>query len=276
LRDLGLLKFDEPAIRLFNQGMVHGSDGAVMSKSRGNVVDPLDMTRKFGADTLRFYLVSNASADKDFIWSEESIEGTFRFLNKIWNFFKSVKIGKSNEIVESKFNKAVKEVAQHIEKFEYNLALIKVRRLLDCFCEGESKHVLEGFLKLISPFCPHIAEELWHNLGNKAFISLEKWPQADESKIKPELEKQEQQIGQLIEDIKNIIKIVKEKQGREAKKIFIYTLPKELELYKEYKNQIEDRVERQVEIFSVSDKKRYDPQNKAQKAKVGKPAVYIE
>ncbi len=276
LRDIGLLNFDEPAVRLFNQGMVHGSDGSVMSKSAGNGVDPLDMIKKFGADTLRFYLVSNASADKDFIWSEESIEGSSKFIKRIMNFFEKVRIGKSREMVESKFNKAIKEVGEDTEHFRYNLALIKTRMLFDYFGEEESKEVLEGFLKLLSPFCPHIAEELWHRLGNKTFISLEFWPKADESKINPELEKQEQQITQTIEDIKNIAKIIREKKGAEPKRIYLYTLPKELELYKESKSIIEKSLNAHVEIFPVSDKNKYDPQNKAGKAKPGKPAIYLE
>lgn len=276
LRDLGLLDFDEPVVRLFNQGMIHGSDGAVMSKSRGNVIDPLDMTKKFGADTLRFYLVSNASADKDFIWSEESIEGSFKFINKIVKYFEEVKVGKSKEIVESKFNRLVKEISEDIECFRYNLAIIKIRALFDCFGEEESGRILEGFLKLLTPFCPHITEELWHKMGNKTFISLEKWPIADEKKINLELEKQEQQIAQTINDIRNIFRILREKQGKEAKRVYLYVLPKELEAYKESGEIIKRNFNVEVQIYAVNDNKKYDPQNKSGKAKPGKPAIYIE
>jgi leucyl-tRNA synthetase len=276
LRDLGLLNFDEPAARLFNQGMVHGSDGAVMSKSAGNGVDPLEMIKKFGADTLRFYLVSNASADKDFIWSEESIEGSFRFVKRIADYFSNVKKGKSKEITESKFNRLAKEISEDIECFRYNLAIIKIRALFDCFREEESEGILEGFLKLLTPFCPHIAEELWHAMGNKTFISLEKWPVADEKKINLEIEKEEQQIFKTIEDIRNIFGILREKQGKEAKMVYLYVLPKEIESYKEARETMKRNLNAEVEIYAVNDNKKYDPQNKAGKAKPGKPAIYIE
>ncbi|MFH0831869.1 MAG: leucine--tRNA ligase [archaeon] len=275
MRDMKLLDFDEPVLKLFNQGMVHGPDGAVMSKSKGNVVDPLEMVLKYGADTLRFYLVSNASADKDFIWSEESIEGSYRFINKVMNYFSSVKIGKSKELVESKFNSAVKRISGHVEQFEYNLALIELRQLFESLSSEESKKVLEGFLKLFCIFCPHISEELWHNFGNKTFISIEKFPKADESKINENLEKQEEQVEKTILDIRNITKIIKEKGGK-AEKIYLYVLPKELELYKESKEAIEKSLNIPAEIYSVSDKAKYDPQNKSGKAKPGKPAIYIE
>ena len=276
LRDLGLLNFDEPATRLFNQGMVHGADGAVMSKSAGNGVDPLEMIKKFGADTLRFYLVSNASADKDFIWSEESIEGSFRFIKRISDYFANVKKGKSKAITESKFNRLANEISQDIECFRYNLAIIKIRTLFDCFREEESEGILEGFLKLLTPFCPHIAEELWHDMGNRTFISEEKWPVVDEKKINMELEKNEQQIFHTINDIRNIFKILKEKQGKEAKMVYLYVLPKELGLYNEAKEMIKKSLNAKLEIYAVNDKKRYDPQNKAGKAKPGKPAIYLE
>ncbi|MBI2499844.1 leucine--tRNA ligase [Candidatus Woesearchaeota archaeon] len=271
LRDLGFVKLNEPFTKLFNQGMLHGNDGLVMSKSRGNVVLPEEVSKKYGIDTARLFLVSLASPDKDIIWSDNGIEGSLRFINKIFEYFDKVNVKKSNKRSESKLNKTIKEVTNDVENLRYNLAVIKIRELFDNLQNEESKEVLEKFLKLFSPFCPHIAEELWSKLGNKKLISLEKWPNADESKIDEKLEEQDRLIKKLNDDINNVVKIITNK-GKEVKKVFVYVLPKEIEIYdiKLIKLDLE------VKLFSVSDKNKYDPENKASKSKPGKPAIYLE
>jgi leucyl-tRNA synthetase len=257
--------------------MLHGPDGAVMSKSHGNVVLPEEVSKKYGIDTARLFLVSQASPDKDTQWSENGIEGSFRLVNRIVSYFSNFKSGKTNEKIESKINKTIKETTEDIENLRYNLAIIKIRALFEAVEQEKiSKKDAESFLKLISPFCPHIAEEIWHDLGNKNFISLEDWPAADEKKINPEFEKQEQEVTQIIEDIRNILRIIKEKQNKEAKKVYVYTLPKEAGQYNESKKDIEKSLSIEIDIFSVADKNKYDPQNKAGKAKPGKPAIYAE
>ncbi len=286
LRDIGLLKIDEPAKLLFNQGMLHGEDGFVMSKSRGNVVLPEEVSKRYGIDTARLFLVSMASPDKDVSWSASGIEGSLRIINKIMNYFNTNKnrfSSKSSPKIESKMNKAIKEITEDISLFRYNLAVIKIRQLFEAIeQENEkdeksiSKQDAESFLKLLHPFCPHITEELWHALGNKTFISLESWPKANEGKINENIEKQEEQVEKTLEDIKNIIRIVKEKQNKEAKRLYLYVIPNELSTYKDSKNTIEKSINLSLEIFAVNDKNKIDPQNKAQKAKPGKPAIYLE
>jgi leucyl-tRNA synthetase len=275
LRDLGFVKFDEPFIKLFNQGMLLGTDGVKMSKSKGNVVNPDEVSKKYGMDTARLFLVSQASPDKDTQWSEAGIEGCLRIVRRIMNFFENIKKGKSSAKIENKINKGIKEISGDIENFKYNFAIINLRALFEAFeQENEiARKDLESFLRLLHPFCPHITEELWHNLGNKTFISVEKWPVCDESKINPELDKQEQQNSQLISDINNILRIIKEKGGK-LKKIYLYSLPKEVGNYDI--KLLEEKLSIQVEIFSVADKSKYDPQGKASKAKPGKPAIYVE
>ncbi len=212
LRDLGFLDFDEPFKKLFNQGMLHGDDGAVMSKSRGNVVLPETISKKYGIDTARFFLISLASPDKDLRWSDEGIEGSYRFIKKIINYFKKVKIGKSNKKTESKLNKTIKLVTEYIEGFKYNLASIQLREFFESLGEEESKSTLEKFLKLLHPFCPHITEELWEKLGNESFISLHSWPEYDESKIDEKAEASEEFVEKVRKDIhsvKNLIKLEK-------------------------------------------------------------------
>ena len=248
--------------------MVCGPDGAVMSKSKGNIVNPVEISVKYGADVLRFYLVSTASPDKDFIWSEKGVQGGLRFINKVWDYFTEIKFGKSSKKVESKINKAIKEISDNIENFRYNLAVIKLRQLFESFEKekGIGKKDAESFLKLMSPFCPHITEEMWEKIENNGFLSLERWPKADEKKINKKFEEQDRAIEKLKEDINSIKKIM-ENKGERKEKIYVYVLPKELDLYKEIEGVI---------VFSVSDKKKYDPKKRAGKAKPGKPAIYIE
>ncbi|MBW2966383.1 class I tRNA ligase family protein, partial [Candidatus Woesearchaeota archaeon] len=216
LRDLGYLKFDEPFTKLFNQGMLHGNDGFVMSKSRGNVVLPETISKKYGIDTARFFLVSIASPDKDLQWSDQGIEGGSRFIKKVFNYFDTVKIGKSSSKVESKLNKAVKGITEDIENFAYNMAIIKLRELFDSLEPEVSKFTLQKFLKLLHPFCPHFTEELWEKIGGKGFISLAKWPEYDESKIDLKAEANEELVHQTLSDINSVIELTGIKEPKEV------------------------------------------------------------
>ncbi|MCK4647802.1 leucine--tRNA ligase, partial [Candidatus Pacearchaeota archaeon] len=272
LRDLGFVKFDEPFTKLFNQGMLHGADGNKMSKSLGNVILPEEVSKKYGIDTARLFLVSIASPDNDIDWSEKGIEGSLKFIKKIMNYFKKVKIGIADPKIESKLNKVIKEVTNQIKEFKYNLAVIQIRNLFNSLPDETSKEVLEKFLKLLHIFCPHITEELWSKLGNKSFISLEKWPVVDEKKIDENLEKQEKAVEQIIEDINYIKKLVEKK----VSKGFIYVLPKEREIYFKEVDLIHKKTNLDIEIFAVNDKQKHDPENKSKKAKPGKPAIYLE
>ncbi|PIN78010.1 leucine--tRNA ligase [Candidatus Woesearchaeota archaeon CG10_big_fil_rev_8_21_14_0_10_34_12] len=272
LKDLGFVKFDEPFAKLFNQGILY-KDGAKMSKSKGNVVFQTDISEKYGIDTARLFLMFVSSPDKQMEWSDEGVEGSYRIINRIIRMKDNLK-NKSNVREDSKVNIMVKRVTEAIEKFEYPRAIVSVIETIDSFSDGISKKNYESLLKIISPFCPHVAEELWHEIGNKSFVSLEKWPAVDEKKIDEKFEEQEQASDKLVGDILNIIKIIKEKQGKEAEKVFVYVLPKEIDAYN--KKEIEKKVGKKVEIYSVSDKKKYDPEGKAGKAKPNKPAVYLE
>jgi len=272
LRDMKMLNFDEPFIKLFNQGMLHGNDGNKMSKSLGNVVNPIEIINKYSADALRFNLMSLSSPDKDSNWSDNGIESIFKFVKKVYDYFSKVKIGKSSEIMESKYNKAVKEITEDIENFNYNLGIIKLRTLFESFGEQESKEVLQGFVKMLSPICPHISEEIWHK-WNKSFISLESWPVCDEKKINIKLEEQEAQIEKTISDIKNIFKILEARGEKDKKIVKIYAIPKEVELYKENKEKFEKVFNLKFEILSIQDASK---EGKKIKAVPGKPGILIE
>jgi leucyl-tRNA synthetase len=275
LRDLGYLKIDEPFLKLFNQGMLH-KDGIVMSKSKGNVVLPEEVSKNYGIDTARLFLVSIASPDKDIEWSDSGIDGSLRLVKKIINFVETIKVGKSSNLASHKINKALRDVERDISEFRYNIATIGIRTLIDSI-ESEReilKTDLEAVIKLLSPFCPHIAEELWERIGGKGFVSVAEWPKADESKIDEKIEQEEKNVEKAVADILNVIKIIKEKQGKEVEKIYLYVIPNEIGNYNH--EVLSKRLQKEVKIFAVNDKNKYDPESKSSKAKPGKPGIFVE
>jgi len=272
LNDLKILSFDEPFNKLFNQGIVY-KDGHKMSKSFGNVVFQTDISDKYGIDTARLFLMSVSSPDKQMEWNDKGVEGSFRIINKLIRVSEKVRNFSPDRKTESKFNATIKNVTENIETFDYPKAVISSVNFLDYLSNLKKipKKTLGELLKLLSPFIPHITEELWEKIGNKGFISLEEWAVADEKKIDKKFEEQEKQVEKIIEDINNIIKIVGVK-----KKVFIYTIPNEKEIYLDFSELIKKRTNLDIQIFAVNDKNKYDPKNKAGKTKQGKPALYLE
>ncbi|MDO8528838.1 MAG: leucine--tRNA ligase [Nanoarchaeota archaeon] len=270
LKDLGFLKFDEPFMKLFNQGIVY-KDGAKMSKSKGNVVFQTDISDKYGIDTARLFLMFVSSPDKQMEWNDEGVEGSFRIINKLIRLKDNLQ-KKPDAREDSKINFVIKRVTESIDTFEYPKSVVSMIEFLDyAAANGIAKNNYESLLKLFSPFCPHITEELWEKIGNKGFISLAKWPVADEKKINNKFEEQEKQVEKIIEDINNILKIVGAK-----KKVSIYTIPNDKETYSNSLDLIEKRTNLVVQIFAVNDKNKYDPTNKSKNSKPGKPALYLE
>jgi leucyl-tRNA synthetase len=277
LKDLKILKgnFDEPFSRLFNQGIVY-KDGAKMSKSKGNVVYQTDISERYGIDTARLFLMFVSSPDKQMEWSDKGVEGAFKIINKLINLRKKIQ-KKQDKKHEHKINLTIKNVTENIENFEYPKAVISLIEAIDYFSEEISKKNYEILLKLISPFTPHIAEELWNKIGNnKDFISISNWPKFDKSKIDENIEKQEKQVENLIKDINNITKIIKEKQNKQAEKAHVYILPQEKSLYQSEIEKIKKKTNLDIEIYAVNEKDKYDPEKKSPKAKPGKPAIFIE
>ena len=274
LRDIGLLEFDEPARKLFNQGMLLGPDGEKMSKSKGNVVSPDTVSKKYGIDTARLFVVSQASPDKSIQWTEKGVKGSLKFIKKVFNYVLDVKIGESNEKTEHFINKTIKGVNEDIENFDYNLAVIKIREMFDHLAKDIGKKDLEKCIKLLSPFCPHIAEELWEKIGNEPFVSVGEWPEVNEDKINPEIDKKEKQKENLIEDVKNVIDILKSDDKWEKKeKIKLYPIPPEIDLFKDVKGKLESSFGLEVEVRSIKEAKK---EEKEIKAKPGKPGILIE
>ncbi|MDN5327838.1 MAG: leucyl-tRNA synthetase [Candidatus Woesearchaeota archaeon] len=256
LYDLGLVNFEEPFTRLLTQGMVI-KDGAKMSKSLGNVVDPQEFNQKYGPDTSRLFILFAASPEKELDWRDRAAEGTYRFLVKLYNNVISAKeLIKNNERKEldnydkyilSVINRGVKEVSDMFENFKFNLATARIMQISDelfTYIRRQDinskvlKESIETLLKLISPMTPHIAEELWHELGNNSFISLEKWPSYDENLIDDKLEFLINLHKSVAEDIRTIKKLVNE----DVKKVKII-LPEDwkYELYNFIKGKFKDK-----------------------------------
>lgn len=225
LRDLGYLDFDEPFTKLFNQGMLHGADGNKMSKSLGNVVNPLDVIKNYSADSLRFNLMSLSAPNSDSVWSDRGMESAHKFLVRFYSALSEIKIGSSSKLLESKVNRVIKEFTIDVENFKYNTGIIKLRALFDSIIfEGEiSEENLSALLKLFHPICPHITEELYHARIKDELISLSVWPKFDESKIDNHLEKIEDIIASLRTDIIRVKELAKIEN---MKKVRLFVAPK--------------------------------------------------
>jgi leucyl-tRNA synthetase len=183
-------------------------------------------------------------------------------------------------------NKYLKQGTEYMENMLFRNGFDKLffqlqKVLREYIAKGKTNPVLiNEFIilqtKVLHPFCPHITEEIFEKLGNKEFISLSSWPKSDESKINEKYEMQEKQIENLSEDINNIIKLVKEKQGKDIKIAYLYSIPSELLTYKESIELLKKKTEIDIKLFAVNDKNKYDPENKAPKAKPGKPGIFVE
>ncbi len=240
LRDLGFLKVDEPFKKLFNQGMIHGKDGHVMSKSRGNVVNPTEFMESKGTDPLRFFLVSVASPDKDLMWSDAGVEGSYKFLSRVISHSENVKLGKTSKRAESKSHQSIKKITENIEQLKYNLAVIALRELFEAIQEEEiSKEDYLSFVKLLTPFTPHLAEEIWEKHGGKGFVSKAEWPVHDDKKIDLKQEYLEEVNENLRRDIIDLLRLVKIEKPSEIK---IVTSKKwKYDFVKKYKELIREK-----------------------------------
>jgi len=197
LYDLGLVPTREPFQKLFNQGMIlaEGKDGRPekMSKSKGNVVNPDDIIVSHGADTLRVYEMFMGPLDASIAWSENGLDGSRRFLDRVYRLFVDEETGKVNDKVQDKdnaelevsYNFTVKKVSEDIEILGFNTAISQLMVFVnDCYkAEYIPRKYALGFIQLLAPFAPHLAEEMWEIYGNTESISYVSWPTFDESKL---------------------------------------------------------------------------------------------
>jgi leucyl-tRNA synthetase len=192
LYDIGVVDFDEPFHRLFNQGMIC-KDGAKMSKNKGNVVSPDDTVAAYGCDSLRMYELFIGPPELDSEWDDTGIDGVFRYLNKVWKFvddYKDKPIEPTREIEQIR-HKMVYEITSRLEALTLNTVVsgfMEYTNKLAAACKsagGCDKETLETLAVLLAPFAPHMAEELWEVLGHDKSVFLSaKWPTYDESKMK--------------------------------------------------------------------------------------------
>ncbi|MFI8708357.1 leucine--tRNA ligase [Bacillus sp. NPDC077411] len=192
LYDIGVVPTKEPFQQLFNQGMILGENNEKMSKSKGNVVNPDDIVASHGADTLRLYEMFMGPLDASIAWSENGLDGARRFLDRVWRLFVQDN-GELNEKItdapnknlEKVYHQTVKKVTEDYEELRFNTAISQMMVFINDAYKAETlpKEYVEGFVKMLAPVAPHVAEELWNKLGYNETVSYVSWPTFDESKL---------------------------------------------------------------------------------------------
>ena len=245
LYECGLVHTKEPFKKLVNQGMILGEDGQKMSKSRGNVVNPEEVISEYGADSLRMYEMFMGPLEKAKPWQTNGVEGIFRFLNKVWisfidienNLLASVQDAPPSKEDQIFINQCIKKVTQDIEDLKFNTAISELMIFLNYFSKQEVKPftVVKKFILLLSPFAPHLCEELWSLLKEPESLAYHKWPSYEEKylslnsyilpiqingkvRFKIEVEKGVSQ-EELIPKIQNEPRLKNYFQGKKTKKV---------------------------------------------------------
>jgi leucyl-tRNA synthetase len=193
LYDLGVVSTKEPFQKLFNQGMILGEGNEKMSKSKGNVVNPDDILVSHGADTLRLYEMFMGPLDASIAWSTNGLDGARRFLDRIWRLLveengelnQKIRSNVDASNLEKVYHQTVKKVTEDYEGLRFNTAISQMMVFINEAYKSSvlPKEYIEGFVKMLAPVCPHIAEELWAKLGHSDTITYEAWPAYDEAKL---------------------------------------------------------------------------------------------
>ena len=184
LYDIGAVNTPEPYAKRTAQGLVLGEDGDKMSKSKGNVVDPLDIVKVYGADVLRVYVLFMGDYAAAVPWSDSSVKGCKRFLERVADLYDLVQGEGVTPELETSFHKTIRKVSKDIEEMKFNTAIAALMSLSNEIgaCGRLTRDELVTFIKLLSPFAPHLCEELWEKLGGEGFLTLSAWPDYDEAK----------------------------------------------------------------------------------------------
>lgn len=188
LYDIGEVNTPEPYAKRSYQGLILGPDGEKMSKSKGNVIDPVDIVEQYGADTLRTYVMFMGDYASAAPWNDESLKGCKRFLDRVAALTEIADADKEDPKLESLLHKTIKKVSEDIEHMKFNTAIAAMMSLLNAFTKAKkiTKNDLITFIKLLSPFAPHVTEEIWESLGmnpdGKTFLTVSAWPEYDEAK----------------------------------------------------------------------------------------------
>ena len=184
LYDIGVVNTPEPYAKRTYQGLILGPDGNKMSKSAGNVIDPLDIVERYGADTLRTYVLFMGDYTAAAPWNEDSVKGCKRFLERVAGLTEIMNAKTEDPSVESVVHKTVKKVGEDIEAMKYNTAIAAMMAAINEFYRVGSvtRSDVETFVKILSPFAPHLCEEMWEVLGHKTMLAVTPWPLYDEAK----------------------------------------------------------------------------------------------
>jgi len=287
MNHVGLLDKKNWPLGIFSHGWIIGKGGKI-AKSKGGALPIPGALERFTADGLRLYYAHGTSAFEDSEWDEDIVANYKKQVERIVSTFEELTKGKDKENktidlwLQSRLNTTIKAATASMEQLDLRktveISLFDFIRDLQWYQRrgGANKKLLKkamsDWLKLLSPFTPHIAEELWQKLGNKGLISKADWPAFSDKKIKQSLEASELAIDKTISDIRAILKII----GKPAKNIYLYVIPKELDFYKESEKFLGKELDAKVKAYAVNDPKKKDPQNKSSKAKPGKPGIYVE
>ncbi len=185
LYDIGEVPYKEPYAKRTAQGLILGPDGDKMSKSKGNVIDPLDVVNEYGADVLRTYVLFMGDYEKAAPWSESSVKGCKRFIDRVWSLQDMVVPGEEfSKELESAFHKTIKKVSEDIESLKYNTAIAALMTLINrIYDNGKiTKGELKAFITMLNPFAPHVTEEIWEEQGFGGMLATAKWVEYDEAK----------------------------------------------------------------------------------------------
>ena len=192
--DIGLVSTKEPFKKLFNQGMILGHDGSKMSKSRGNVVNPDDTVKKYGADSMRIYEMFMGPLDKAKPWSTSGLEGCYRFVKKLWSLLFDNENKLNSKIVDSAENKEneqalhflIKKITENLERLQFNTCVSEFMIFVNHLTKQPaiSKSTVETFTIILNPFMPHLSEEIWTSLGKNSELTFSSWPKFNPNLVK--------------------------------------------------------------------------------------------
>ncbi|MDM5190420.1 leucine--tRNA ligase [Bacillus sp. DX4.1] len=235
LYDVGVVPTKEPFQQLFNQGMILGENNEKMSKSKGNVVNPDDIVASHGADTLRLYEMFMGPLDASIAWSENGLDGARRFLDRVWRLFVqengelSEKItGAANKNLEKAYHQTVKKVTEDYAELRFNTAISQMMMFVNDAYKAESlpKEYVEGFVKMLAPVAPHVAEELWNKLGYNETITYASWPTFDESKL---VEDEVEIVVQVMGKVRAKLTMKKDASKEEMEQLAIEAIQEQIE-----------------------------------------------
>ncbi|HHB6167858.1 TPA: leucine--tRNA ligase [Staphylococcus aureus] len=225
LYDLAIVPTKEPFQKLFNQGMILGEGNEKMSKSKGNVINPDDIVQSHGADTLRLYEMFMGPLDVAIAWSEKGLDGSRRFLDRVWRLMvnedgtlSSKIVTTNNKSLDKVYNQTVKKVTEDFETLGFNTAISQLMVFInECYKVDEVyKPYIEGFVKMLAPIAPHIGEELWSKLGHEESITYQPWPTYDEALL---VDDEVEIVVQVNGKLRAKIKIAKDTSKEEMQEI---------------------------------------------------------